>query len=113
VIPAVPYRVIQTLDSVHQDASSRVLDGSRAKYRRWTHSLTCQTSPASPADPGGLPVGLVLRSGVLSRASVCVDVVDLGHGATRLIVWIIVGFVITIAFPSLTTRAATAAVERR
>ena len=55
VVLAVPYRVIQTLDCVHQDASSRVLGGSRAKYRRWTHSLTRQTSTASPAEPGGLP----------------------------------------------------------
>src|SRR6476620_256090 len=68
LVSAVPYRVIQTFDCVHQDASSRVLGGSRAKYRRWTHSLTCQTSTASPAKPGGLPVGLVSRRLWASRS---------------------------------------------
>jgi hypothetical protein len=55
VVLALPPRVIQTLDCVHQDASSRVLGGPRAKYRRWAHSLRCHASTVSPAEPGGPP----------------------------------------------------------
>jgi hypothetical protein len=34
VVLALPHRVIQTLERVHQDPSARVLGGSRAKYLR-------------------------------------------------------------------------------
>jgi hypothetical protein len=54
VVLAVPHRVIQTRQCVHLDASSRVLGGSRAKYRRWTHSPKRQTATATPAEPAEL-----------------------------------------------------------
>jgi hypothetical protein len=59
---AVPSRVAQALIRVHREASFRVRGGSRLEVSAVDDRLKSQTSTATPAEPGELPISLVIAS---------------------------------------------------